>query len=87
MNEAGGDKTLADKILEFFKAAAQDPSLIELYRKEGVDYLRREWRFTDDDIASICGSSKPTVVSMTVLPQPPIVYPEPHTVLPGKPCS
>jgi hypothetical protein len=69
MNDDAGSK-----ILEFFHAAAVDPSLIEQYREGGVDYLRDEWAFTDEEIALIEGRKSPYWV-MTVYPQPPIIWP------------
>ena len=69
-----------DKILAFMLAATSDPSLVEKYRKEGPDYLRKEWGFTDDDIDAVLRASQPPTLAMTVWPQPPIVWPRPPTV-------
>jgi hypothetical protein len=69
-----------DKILAFILAATSDPSLVEKYRKEGVDYLRKEWGFTEEDVESILRTDQPPTLAMTVWPQPPIVWPRPPTV-------
>jgi hypothetical protein len=75
MREAGDYKALDDKILAFFKAAAENPDLIEKYRTEGPEFLQAEFGFTDDEIELL--KAKPAVWAMTVFPQPPIVRP-PH---------
>ena len=71
-----------DRILEFFRAAADDPSLIEKYREGGLDYLREQWGFTDGDIGLMEQACQPSPWStaMTVFPRPPIVHPNPPTV-------
>ena len=69
-----------DKLLAFILAATSDPSLVELYREEGVDYLPREWGFTDDDVEYLLRAGAPATLAMTVWPQPPIIWPQPPTV-------
>jgi hypothetical protein len=72
---ASGSEELGGKILAFFEEAARNPSIVEEYRAGGPDYLREQWGFTDEDIQALFG--KPLTWAMTVLPQPPIVYPPP----------
>ena len=70
----GQSEGLGQKILAFFEAAAKDPAIVEEYRRGGPDYLVEQWGFTEDDIQRLFPEQKLTW-AMTVLPQPPIVYP------------
>ncbi len=71
----GGSQELGSKILAFFEAAARDPSIVEEYRRGGSDYLKEAFGFTDEDVQLLF--AKPLTWAMTVLPQPPVVYPPP----------
>lgn len=73
MREPGDFKALDDKILAFFKAAAENPDIIEEYRKRGTEFLQSEYGFTDAEVSLL--AAKPAVWAMTVFPQPPIVRP------------
>jgi hypothetical protein len=68
-----------ERILAFYLAAARDPALVAQYREGGLDYLRDEWGFTDEDIAYIQARSQDARWTLTVWPQPPIVW-QPPTV-------
>ena len=77
----GESQELGAKILAFFEAAARDPSVVEEYRQGGPAYLVDHWGFTEDDIQRLFPEQSLTW-AMTVLPQPPIVFPPtPPTVL------
>lgn len=73
MLEPDAYQALDEKILAFFKAAAENPDIIEQYRKRGPEFLQSEYGFTDDDISVL--TAQPAVWAMTVFPQPPIVRP------------
>jgi hypothetical protein len=72
----GESQELGAKILAFFEAAARDPSIVEEYRSGGSDYLKEAFGFTDEDVQLLFGD-KPLTWAMTVLPQPPVIYPPP----------
>jgi len=77
----GQNDELGSKILAFFEAAAHDPSIVEEYRAGGPAYLQEQWGFTEDDVQRLFPEESLTW-AMTVLPQPPIVFPPtPPTVL------